>query len=237
MARGYAVTHPPGVAVLPVGPGWSQLVYAASGVLRVSTRAGRWAIPGRRALWIPESEPAAVETRSRARVRTLYLASSRQVLTGPTRAVLVPPLAHELVAEAIRRCPIWGIEAYDKALLTLLFAQLADLADAALQLPIPRDPLALAVAHRIDEDVAVPPAAVVKGFGASRRTVDRRFVVDTGMTLARWHRRARLLRSLELLAGRRTVAAVARAVGFSTPSAFIVAYRREFGHTPGGAGG
>ena len=45
IARGYAVTHPPGTVVLPQPAGWHQLLLATSGVLTVETDAGTWVVP------------------------------------------------------------------------------------------------------------------------------------------------------------------------------------------------
>ena len=37
-----------------------------------------------------------------------------------------------------------------------------------------------------------------------------------------------------MLAGGRSIGSVSRAVGYQTPSAFVAAFRRELGVTPGG---
>ena len=53
------------------------------------------------------------------------------------------------------------------------------------------------------------------------------------MTLGRWRRRLRLVEALRLLAAGEPVTRVALDVGYATPSAFIEAFRRELGRTPG----
>src|SRR6476660_7655721 len=122
--RGYSVTHPAGSAVLPIEPGWDQLLYAASGVMTVSTPAGSWVIPPHRALWVPDGAPATVHTRGRVAVRTLYLSSSLRSLPAQLRAVNVPPLVRELVLHAVRSCPLDLDRRADAASLTLLIDQL-----------------------------------------------------------------------------------------------------------------
>ncbi len=47
-----------------------------------------------------------------------------------------------------------------------------------------------------------------------------------------WRQRARLLRALVALAGAMPVTAVAFDAGYDSPSAFIAAFKREFGTTP-----
>ncbi|WP_200811074.1 AraC family transcriptional regulator [Demequina sp. NBRC 110057] len=67
----------------------------------------------------------------------------------------------------------------------------------------------------------------------SEATLRRAFVDETGMTFTEWLRRVRLARSRQLLDRGTPVAAVASKVGYGSTSAFIAAFRREFGHTPG----
>lgn len=65
------------------------------------------------------------------------------------------------------------------------------------------------------------------------RTLSRRFVVETGMSLTNWRQRVRMLRSLELLAAGLPVTTVAFDLGYDNVSAFIALFRRTFGTTPG----
>ncbi|MEX3968687.1 helix-turn-helix domain-containing protein [Paraburkholderia sp. EG286B] len=54
-------------------------------------------------------------------------------------------------------------------------------------------------------------------FGMSTRTLARRFVAETGMSLRSWRRRMRLFRGIELLAGVHGVTRVAMELGYSSP--------------------
>jgi AraC-like DNA-binding protein len=53
------------------------------------------------------------------------------------------------------------------------------------------------------------------------------------MTLGRWRRRQRLVEAVRMLAAGHAVTAVALDVGYQSPSAFVAAFRRELGTTPG----
>jgi AraC-like DNA-binding protein len=66
----------------------------------------------------------------------------------------------------------------------------------------------------------------------STRTLSRRFVSETGFNFTAWRQRARLMRSLEMLAAGAPVTAVALDLGYSTSSAFIGLFKRTFGETP-----
>ncbi len=65
------------------------------------------------------------------------------------------------------------------------------------------------------------------------RTLSRRFLAETGMTFRQWQRQARLLAALVRLAQREPVTSVALDLGYDSPSAFIYAFRRALGTTPG----
>ena len=65
------------------------------------------------------------------------------------------------------------------------------------------------------------------------RTLERVFLRETAMPLGRWRRRARLISALRLLAEGLDVTRVAVDVGYQASSAFIAAFRRELGTTPG----
>lgn len=68
----------------------------------------------------------------------------------------------------------------------------------------------------------------------STKTLQRDFVREFGMSYTRWRTRMRLRASLALLETR-PVGEVARRIGYASPSAFICAFAREYGYTPGRA--
>ena len=65
-----------------------------------------------------------------------------------------------------------------------------------------------------------------------RRTIERLFQDDTGLSLGRWRRQLSLVRALQALGGDAPLAAVAFDAGYSTPSAFIAAFKKTFGLSP-----
>lgn len=56
--------------------------------------------------------------------------------------------------------------------------------------------------------------------------------METGYSLGAWRQRARLLRSVELLAEGHSVTTIALDLGYSNISAFIALFKRAFGLTP-----
>src|SRR5207248_1042920 len=102
-------------------------------------------------------------------------------------------------------------------LVDVLADQLGTLPQAPLQLPLPTDSRALAVTHRLAAGDDIDMAA--RAAGASRRTLERLFATETGMSLGAWRRRHQIIEALRLLAEGQSVTAVANHVGYSTPSA------------------
>jgi AraC-like DNA-binding protein len=239
VVRGYAVTHPPGApVVLPQPPGWHQLLMALSGVLTVEADTGTWVVPPQRAVWVPDGVHHRLAMTGRVRVRALYLASTLALpdgLDSGCRAVNVPPVLRELVDHAVRRAPLYADRAADERLLGVVLDLLETLPAAPLQLPLPRDRRALDVAAALRDDPAgdQPVDQLARAAGAGRRTIERLFLAETGMSVGTWRQRLRLVAALELLAAGEPVSRVATAVGYSTPSAFGAMFVRHMGTSPG----
>ena len=58
------------------------------------------------------------------------------------------------------------------------------------------------------------------------------FAKETGLTVAEWRRRLRLLHAVRLLAEGEPVTTVALEIGYSSVSAFISVFKSAFGATP-----
>lgn len=138
-------------------------------------------------------------------------------------------LVRELLLYAVKTSPLQLDRPAEAALVTLLLDRLSALPEAPLLLPLPKDPRA---ADLILADPTKSLDTVAAEFGASRRTLERTFAAETGLALGGWHRRARILHSLEILTTRGSVTAAAMAAGYSTPSAYVVAFKSELGQTP-----
>lgn len=234
VARSYAVTHPGGSIVMPGPPGWHQLLHASSGVLRVETGASVWVVPPHRALWLPDGSQARVVMAGRVAIRTLYVRGPG-LLPDRIVAVDVPPLLRELILHAVRLCPLERARPQHRRIVDMIGDQLATAPESAVTLPTPRDPRAVALARALADDPAgaVPLSLLVRGTGAGRRTQERLFAAETGLTIAQWRQRMRLARALELLGAGTPVTDVAVAVGYATPSAFTAMFRAQLGEPPG----
>jgi len=104
-----------------------------------------------------------------------------------------------------------------------------------LRVPMPRDPRAARVARELGAHPSDPRDLAEWGqaVGASGRTLARLFRAETGLAFGAWRTRLRLQATLPMLAAGSTVAAAARHAGYATPSAFVSAFRRTTGVSPG----
>lgn len=235
--RTYAVTHPPNLGIGPRSfTGWDALAYAARGVMTVSTERGTWIVPPHRAVWIPAGVVHRVAMTGRVAVRSVFFrrGMTRQRMPRSPCAVNVPPLLRELILEATRMGLLHRDVPPEARLARVMVDRLQALPVAPLQLPMPTDPRARRAAKHVLAEPGAPRVldAAARAAGATRRTLERLFVAQTEMTLGRWRQRARLIESLRRLAAGDDVTTVALAVGYATPSAFIVAFRTELGTTP-----
>jgi len=213
--------------------GWGQLIYCSSGVTTVWTEQGSWVAPPHWAIWVPAGVPHQIRFVGRCALRTLYF---RPDFAGdlPERCgvIGVSPLLRELL---LRTTEIGMLDARDEqqaAIAKLIRSELVSREIEPLELLAPSSPAARRAADLLSEG-AVTVEAAARQVGLSTRALERRFLAETGMPIARWSRQARLLQALRQLAEGASVKAVAHAAGYAADSAFVAAFRNSFGVTPG----
>jgi AraC-like DNA-binding protein len=220
---------------------WGQLLFASRGMLTVHTDAGLWVAPAHQAVWVPAGVRHSVEVAGGVAMRALYLSTSlgrslHSRLPATCRMVEISPLLREVLRRAMRLRTLDRRIAQERHLIEVLFDELTILPLVPLDLPLPRDARGARAAAVIRADPAARHslAEVARTAAASSRTLERLFRRETGLPFGVWRQRARLLRALQLLAeGGTTVSALAGAVGYESVSAFVAAFRRALGTTPG----
>jgi AraC-like DNA-binding protein len=236
LVRTLAVGYPSGAVLEPHAHDWAQLVYASEGVMSIQTADGTWVVPSHRAVWIPPRVSHSVAMSGWVSMRTLYIAP-RLVGTLPQRCavIAVPPLLRQLILHTIGLGALRRGVAEHRRLVAFMVDQLRIVPAMPLELPMPRDARALRVALRLREEPADDTRIdhLARGAGASRRTLERVFQKETGMSVGRWRQQARLLHAMRLLARGERVTAIALEVGYESTSAFIAAFSSALGTTPG----
>ena len=212
-----------------------QLVFASHGVMTVRTNNGAWVVPVHRAVWIPEKIPHTIAMSGNVAMRTLYL-KSRLAASLPRECCVinVPALLRELILHACVCGSLRRQIPRQTHLIEVILDQLRVINVAPLQLPLPDDSRAIRVADVLlaDPSDRRPLAHLARQSGAGKRTIERLFVDTTGMTFGKWRQQLRLMQAMRLLGGGAKVTYAALEAGYSTPSAFIAAFRKAFATTP-----
>jgi AraC-like DNA-binding protein len=119
-------------------------------------------------------------------------------------------------------------------LIDLITDQLEVIQTVPLQLPHLSDQRARHVAEILLAEPANTQrlSQLCRGSGASKRTVERLFEDEVGMTFGKWRQQLRLMHAVRLLAEGAKVTHAALEAGYSTPSAFICMFKKVLGFTP-----
>ncbi len=231
LVRFWTLDHHRGERVDGPPTPWPTLVYAEAGALFVELDDRKWALPADRALVVGAGVRFTMRTLAPARVRSLYFGPDFP-LPKASGLVEVTPLFRELIVAACRRGPLLASREEHRALTVLLRVELEAASSLPTGLPWPRSEwLRRFASEALDGDGPVDEALAKTGY--SRRTLERAMAEETRLSLGRWLRQARLLKAVVALGEGCSVADAAAVAGYSEPSAFIHAFRRAYGTTPG----
>lgn len=212
-----------------------QLLWAAEGVLRVTTDELVWIVPSSHAVWIPGNYLHHMVTETAARTRNLYIDPSYPI-RDPQKGcamLLLTPLMREVI---LRLCSIdpGEDEAVFKRLGLVAIDELQRLESAPLYLPAGHDGrlrrlIGLMVSNP-DEQRSLQELSRIAG--GSVRTLERLFATETGMSFRQWRSRFRLLSAIEHLRQGKSSTTIAHSLGYRSASAFVAAFRQHFGCPP-----
>jgi AraC-like DNA-binding protein len=213
----------------------AQLIFAAQGVMMVSTPEGSWAVPPQRAVWMPAGTSHEIRMAGAVAMRTLYVRGDAAArLPDQVRVIAVSSLLRELILRACTLPIMYDESGPAGRIMVLLLDEIAALPSLALDLPMPRDRRLARICHALQTDPGATRTLEewAGQAGASARTLARLFVRETGLTFAGWRQQARLLAALARLAADQPVTQVALELGYDSPSAFAAMFRRALGSPP-----
>lgn len=209
------------------------LLWSATATVMGTVGSRDWLIPPGYGLWVPGGVDHGGSVLRDGELSIIHFDAGHCPIDWrePT-GVAVGPLLRELIGHLYRTGPQDPSRTLSEA---LLFELLTPLATHDIQVAVPADPRVRAIAERLlaepaDERELTDWADQVH---SSVRTLSRLFPAETGLTFAAWRTRVRIRAAIVLLADGTPVQATARAVGYRRPSAFISAFRRVTGQTPG----
>ncbi|OCW58907.1 AraC family transcriptional regulator [Hoeflea olei] len=212
----------------------AQLLHISSGVLTVTTGAGRWIMPRDHALWIPAGVRHAVDTIGQVDMHSVYVVPDAVPgLPEQLQVTGITPLMRSLMNEAVR---LRGDTATPRAAY-MLGALLHEIPH------LPKRPLGLAypanrrLAELCRAFVAQPSAHLnidqwAEAAGLSRRSFTRIFRRETGLSLSTWRQQACLMAALPRLSAGESVTAVALDLGYDSVPAFTTMFCRMMGTPP-----
>lgn len=212
-----------------------QLVYASRGVMTVRTRDGTWVVPPNLAVWIPAYVAHTITMSGAVSMRTLYLKRGLARTMPQTCCVVnVSSLLRELILHACTFGTLRRTIKRQLHLIDFINDQLTTFQAVPLQLPNLSDPRAVRITEKLFSDPGNHQtlAQLCRAVGASKRTVERLFLEEAAMTFGKWRQQLRIMHSLTLLAEGAKVTHVALEAGYSTPSAFVAAFKKVLGTTP-----
>lgn len=217
---------------------WVQVSYAIRGMLTVYTDKGSYVAPPMWAVWIPKGVRHQVITSEQVEMRGLYI---QHGLVHPAeddtecRVFEVSPLLRELICSFCTLPVLYEPDGATGRLVQVLLDQLQAARTVALSLPMPTDVrlqnLCLALQQHPDDRQTLVEWG--QQLGASEKTLTRLFQKQTGLSFRLWRQRLRLFSALRRLEQGERVTQVALACGYDSTSAFIAAFRSQFGITPG----
>jgi AraC-like DNA-binding protein len=233
--RTLAATYYEGHHLAPHAHPWGQLIYAAEGVMRVSAGTHLWIVPPARAVWAPPGVTHEIRAQGTFKMRTLYLEPAiSSVLPAECRALEVSALLRELVLHIVELQMLESGDVGHTHLIGVLLDRLRAAETLPLSIRMPMDRRALTVAQRLQRDPTdtADLAELAATAGASVRTLQRVFLIETGLGFAQWRQRLRLLHAVSTLSTGASVTQAGGEAGYTSTSAFIAAFRKQLGQTP-----
>lgn len=208
------------------------LLWGATGDLRAVVDGVRWLVPPTVGLWIPARSTHEVTAGPNTEFYATYFRpevfphswtdSGFLAVSGVLREVILHLHRRAMPEDARLRAE------------QVVFDTLTPLDVVAIDIPMPEDPRALAIARALVANPADQRSLTewAQTVGGSVRTLTRVFAQGTGMSFAQFRIHVRVRAAMTYLAAGVPVAVVSRRVGYDAPSAFVAVFRRVTGRTP-----
>ncbi len=212
-----------------------QVFCVENGLVHVRTPHGSWLLPPHRAGWIPPGVAHKVSISGAMSGWSVVIAPSVCQALPDTPCVIG---ISELMRALVRRAVSWTLQERlneeQERMLAVLLDEMRHAPHEPLHLPMPEDRRLLRIANAILEQPEDKRTMDdwAQWAGLSPSTLGRLFMAETQVSFAQWRQQARLTHALERLARGDSVANVADALGYATPSNFIAMFRRCFGDSP-----
>ena len=214
---------------------FGQFFSAIRGSMYVGTRDRVLLLNPAMAVWIPPDVEHWLRYVSSNKI--IYVdvnrAEAERLGTEP-RIVQMTPLLQALMGVVPDSQSSGLAKPHEAALYELLFHEIVAARDIPLSVAMPRDKRISGLAQAALDD----PGSIASvdewlvGASASRKTIERLFITETGMPPSRWLRQIRILHAVSQLAAGKKISSVALDLGYQSPSAFTYMFRSAIGLSP-----
>ncbi len=209
-----------------------ELLWNTRGASTVSVEDRTWIISPGIGVWMPagtvHSGAASAGTSQRA---THFHVEETPALAAEPMTVEITPLLSLLLT----RLEDPSLSSRSRDLTEQLVLDVIEPSPHRLLVRVPRKGILGPIAESALADPSDPRGLNewARELGVSTRTIARAFRAETGLSFHQWQTAVRAQHAIALLAEDLTVEEVARVVGYSSASAFVVGFRRATGWTPG----
>lgn len=223
-----------------VNAGWhshdfGQLISADKGSMYVGTPDRVLLLSPAMAVWIPPDTQHWLRYGSENVMRYVDVSRAEaKRLGGACRVFAMTPLLGALFKATMPGEMEIKTHKHIGALYGLLRHEILMARDVPLFLVMPQDKRIRRFAEAALDDPGIVRSVEtwLSDAPASRKTIERLFVSETGMPPSRWLRQARVLHALSLLASGQKVTTVALEMGYESSSAFSYMFRQTLGVSP-----
>ena len=150
------------------------------------------------------------------------------------RIMAMTPLLSALIAGTMPDKDAGRAQGHKDAFHDLLRHELIAAPEVSLSITMPQDKRIRRFAEAALDDPGVIESVEtwLADAAASRKTIERLFIAETGMPPLRWLRHARVLHAISRLAEGEKVSSVAFEMGYASSSAFSYMFRCTLGRSP-----
>ena len=219
--------------------GFGEIVYVGSGHVVLCIEQGNLACDSRRALWIPPGVSHEWYSASEIQNRSIFVHSS--AVAGRERfkslhQIEVTPLLRELILSAAENTPDFSSPKGRRLGQVLLDCfEDAPLASSLLVMPRTHQLVEMCAKAMMTPEESISFKDWSEKLHISSKTLARMFNRETGQTMGQWVQLMRLLHARKCIDRGQSITEAALESGYSSVSAFIHAFRKRFGVTPGSA--
>lgn len=214
---------------------FGQFYYLTEGLIVVETEGGRLLSLPRQLGWIPPFTAHQSHRHGRLSGWAAYVPADYCDDLPPEPAVLDASALTPLILERLESLTGAERQARYEHLVQVFMDEVKAAKPISIGLPYPSDPRLMKITDFLLKNLGDKRSIREWGqeAGFSERNLARRFSSETGLSLARWRRLARILRGREMLAEGRPVQEAAWSLGYENVSAFIEQFKLVFVRTPG----